>query len=116
MSFTIKFASQKEHDEYCLAIAKKLEAKTEKVINASDVLNKKGHKSSKKLENQFQRWTPEEDQFIIDNYGKMNNKQLSKQLNRTKAGITQRCHELRARGHNIPYVYKKYFVKHAKLD
>jgi hypothetical protein len=38
----------------------------------------------------FRRWTPEEKQFLRDNYGKMTQNELARQLNRSQKAIAAR--------------------------
>jgi len=98
MKFTVKFNSRKEHDDYCLAVAKKLQVKQEKkerVINAIDILNKPSKTN----------WTQEDEDFIKENYGKLPVKAIADTLNRDKASIIRKASELRRNGHNI-YKYE----------
>lgn len=46
------------------------------------------------------KWSPEEEQYLLDFYGKKPIEKIAKKLKRTKSSITTRIHELRIK-HDI---------------
>lgn len=107
MQFTIKFESRKQHDQYCVEMAKKLGfGKEENIINASDFLKTKKNKVyvSNKLENKNKLWTAEEDTFIIDSHSSMNAASIAKVLKRPKSAVSTRVNVLRKIGYSLEYI------------
>ncbi len=54
----------------------------------------------RKGESMNKRWIPEEEQYLLDVYGKKPIEEITKKLKRTKSAITTRIHELRIK-HDI---------------
>lgn len=104
MSFSIKFNSQKEHDDYIRHQASKLGFTSDEVIiNASDVIKTPVKKKYRpRAENKNKAWTQEEDTYIVQHYNEMKSIDLAKRLGRTKPAVQSRVTFLRDKGHNLP--------------
>lgn len=101
----IAFKTKAEHDKYIKHQAKLLGiTEDESYVSASslisreNVMEKKKYRYNKKVANGFQKWTVEDDEFIVKNYATMSHGKMAKVLGRSAMSVGSRIFILRNAG------------------